>query len=59
MRYSSNISYRDSITEEVEKLMQKIDKKPKNTNFFIKSQERLIGVYKKIAKRFNNLFARF
>jgi hypothetical protein len=51
MRYSSNISYRDTINEEVEKLMQKINKKPKKKNWLVRFWEWLICMYKKIAKK--------
>lgn len=59
MRYSSNRSYRDSISEEVEKLMQRIDKKPKKKNWFIKLWEWFISICKKIAKKFFILFRNF
>ena len=52
MHHFSSRSYRDSIKEEVEKLMQKIDNKPIQKNWFI-------NIYKKIAKKFINFFAIF
>lgn len=59
MRYSSNRSYRDYISEEVEKLMQRIDKKTKKKNWFIKLWEWFINIFKKIAKKFFSLFRNF
>jgi hypothetical protein len=50
MRYSSNRSYRDTINEEVEKLMQKIDKKTEKKNCLVRFWEWLISIYKKMRR---------
>lgn len=46
MRYSSNRSYRDSINEEVEKLMQKIDRETVKKNWLIRLWEWILSKLK-------------
>lgn len=47
MRYSHNRNYRDSMMEEVNKLMKKIDSKPpKCNNWFIKLLKKIFNKIK-------------